>query len=278
MGAPDIFRAPGRVNLIGEHTDYNLGLVLPMAIDLHCYVTAAPSNDGMLRVRSAQLPGEADWRIEEIPEAKPSGQWTDRVLGIAWELARLGHGLDGRNLWIDSEVPTGAGLSSSAALGVATALALGASQAPMTLARIAHRAETDFVGIPCGMTDQFTSAFGQAGSALLLDCRTLEWKTGRLPTGIAIVVANSMVKHDLASSAYRTRVEECAEAARILDVASLRDATVGDLARLDGTLLRRARHVVTENARVASFAEALDQGQLETLGGVLMVSLCELAR
>jgi len=272
MGAPEIFRAPGRVNLIGEHTDYNLGLVLPMAIDLYCYVTAAPSNDGVLRVRSAQVPGDAEWRIEEIPSAKPSGQWTDRVLGIAWELVRRGHPLHGRNLWIDSEVPTGGGLSSSAALGVATALALGAPADPMTLAEIAHCAETDFAGIPCGIMDQFISAFGQAGSAILLDCRTLEGKAARLPDGIAIVVANSMVKHDLASSAYRIRVEECAVASRRLGIASLRDAAVSDLARLDGTLLRRARHVVTENARVTCFAEALDRNQPENLGRILMES------
>jgi galactokinase len=251
-----VWRAPGRVNLIGEHTDYNLGLVLPMAIDLACWIAAAPSGDGWLRVYSEQLGAGSQWRVEDIPNASPMGDWTDRVIGIAWELSRRGIELRGANLLIDSEVPLGGGLSSSAALGVGVALALGGVRQPLEVAQLAQAAEMDFVGVPCGIMDQFISAAGQAGSAILLDCRSLEWRSVKLPEDVAIVSANSMVKHQLGNSAYRTRVEECAEAARRLGVRSLRDA--GSLDILEGVLLKRARHVVTENARVARFADTED--------------------
>jgi galactokinase len=254
--SPRIYQAPGRVNLIGEHTDYNLGLVLPMAIDLACWIAASPSGDGWLRVYSEQLGAGSQWRVEDIPNASPVGDWTDRVIGIAWELSRRGVELRGANLLIDSEVPLGGGLSSSAALGVGVALALGGPRGALEVAQLAQAAEMDFVGVPCGIMDQFISAAGQAGSAILLDCRSLEWRSVKLPEDVAIVTANSMVKHQLGNSAYRTRVEECAEAARRLGVRSLRDA--GSLDVLDGVLLKRARHVVTENERVARFADTED--------------------
>jgi len=271
-GNPRVWRAPGRVNLIGEHTDYNLGLVLPMAIDLACFVTAAPSNDGWLRVHSVQLEQSALWRVDEIRSAVPGGGWSDRVVGVAWELMWRGLPVAGQNLMIDSEVPIGGGLSSSAALGVALALALGGPAGPTDLARVAHAAETDFVRVPCGIMDQFTAAHGQSGAALLLDCRTLEWRPVKLPEDVAIVVANSMVRHELAESAYRTRVEECAEAAKALGVPSLRDAGAGDLGRLQGTLRKRARHVVTENARVEAFVAAAACGSLEKMGRLVTES------
>ncbi len=253
--APRIWRAPGRVNLIGEHTDYNLGLVLPMAIELACWVAVAPSGDDWLRVYSEQLGAGSQWRVQDIPNAIPIGDWTDRVAGIAWELSRRGVELRGANLLIDSEVPVGGGLSSSAALGVSLALALGGSREPLELARLARAAEMDFVGVPCGIMDQFISAAGQDGSAMFLDCRSLEWRAVKLPEDVAIVSANTMVKHQLGDSAYRTRVEECAEAARRLGVNSLRDAK--SLGALNGVLLKRARHIMTENARVERFVEAV---------------------
>ena len=256
--APRVWRAPGRVNLIGEHTDYNLGLVLPMAIDMACRIAIAPSGDGWLRVYSEQLGAGSQWRIDDIPRALPTGDWTDRVVGIAWELSRRGVALGGSNLLIDSEVPVGGGLSSSAALGVSLALALGGPHDPLKLAQLARAAEMDFVGVPCGIMDQFISAGGQAGSAILLDCRSLKWRSVKLPQDIAVVTANSMVKHELGGSAYRTRVEECAQAARKLGVPSLRDATLSALGALDGVLLRRARHIVTENDRVKRFVEAVE--------------------
>jgi len=256
--APRVWRAPGRVNLIGEHTDYNLGLVLPMAIDLACWIAVAPSGDGWLRVYSEQLGAGSQWRVQDIPNASPIGDWTDRVAGIAWELSRRGVEMRGANVLIDSEVPVGGGLSSSAALGVSLALALGGPLAPLELAQLAQAAETRFVGVPCGIMDQFISAGGAAGAAILLDCRSLAWRSVKLPPDVAIVTANSMVKHQLGDSAYRTRVEECAEAARKLGISSLRDAKPGDFAALDGALLRRARHIVTENARVKRFVEAVE--------------------
>lgn len=267
--APRVWRAPGRVNLIGEHTDYNLGLVLPMAIDLACWVAIAPSNDGWLRVYSEQLGGGSQWPVADIPHALPVGDWTDRIVGIAWELSRRGVELRGANVLIDSEVPLGGGLSSSAALGVSLALALGGAREPLEVAKLAQAAEMDFVGVPCGIMDQFSSA---AGSAMLLDCRSLTWREVKLPPDVAVVSANTMVKHELEASAYRTRVEECVEAARRLGIASLRDADLGSLVSLDGIALKRVRHVVTENARVLRFAAAAESGHAAEMGRILTES------
>jgi galactokinase len=265
---PRVWRAPGRVNLIGEHTDYNLGLVLPMAIQLECVVAVAPCPGGMLRVYSEQLGLSAEWPVSEIPGLKPRGAWSDRVAGLAWELSRRGVTIRGQNVLISSTVPLGGGLSSSAALGVAMALALGGERDRRELARIAQAAEVNFAGVPCGIMDQFVAANGRKGSAILLDCRSLEFRAVKLPEGVA--AANSMVKHELSDSAYRKRVEECAEAARILSGASLRDATRLD--GLTGVSLKRARHVVTENARVEKFAAAAESGDLDDLGRVLIES------
>jgi galactokinase len=266
--APRVWRAPGRVNLIGEHTDYNLGLVLPMAIDMACWIAASPSGDHWLRVYSEQLGAGSQWRVEDIPTASPIGDWTDRVVGIAWELLRRGIEIHGANVLIDSEVPVGGGLSSSAALGISLALALGGpSKSPLETAQLARAAEMDFVGVPCGIMDQFISAGGQEGSAILLDCRSFAWRTVKLPPDVAIVTANSMVRHELGDSAYRTRVEECAEAARRLRLSSLRDAK--SLEALDGVLLKRARHVVTENARVERFVEAVESGDHAQMGSIV---------
>jgi galactokinase len=258
--------------LIGEHTDYNLGLVLPMAIDMACWIAAAPSGDGCLRVYSEQLGAGSQWRVADIPNASPIGDWTDRVVGIAWELARRGVAIEGANLIIDSEVPLGSGLSSSAALGVSLVLALGGPRVPLELANVARSAEMDFVGVPCGIMDQFISAAGQEGSAILLDCRSLEWRAVKLPADVAVVSANTMVKHELGVSAYRTRVEECAEAARRLGVSSLRDATEAALKKLDGVLLKRARHIVTENARVERFVKAAEDRAAAEMGRIVTES------
>jgi galactokinase len=267
---PVVYRAPGRVNLIGEHTDYNLGLVLPMAIDLDCLIATAPASDGWLRVYSENLGQGAQWPVSELGKLMPQDDWSDRVAGIAWMLARRGVAIESQSVLIDSAVPLGGGLSSSAALGVSLALAFGAD--PPELARLAHMAETDFVGVPCGIMDQFVSANGQAGAAILLDCRTLESRTVALPPGLAIVAVNSMVKHELGQSAYRTRVAECAEAARLLKVLSLRDAGLEDLTKLTGVPARRARHVIGENLRVEAFVSAAARANLETMGRLAVES------
>lgn len=264
--APNLFRAPGRVNLIGEHTDYNLGLVLPMAIDLACFVAIAPNHDGHLRAFSEQLNQSRDWPVDQIPSAKPIADWSDRVLGIARELARRGRTIEPQNVLIDSAVPIGSGLSSSAALGVSLALALGGPRPPRELAEIAFTAEREFVGVPCGIMDQFAAACGRQGAAILLDCRSLDWRPVKLPSEIAIVAADTMVRHEHSTGGYRDRVQECAEAARALGVATLRDATLADLSKLTGIPLKRARHVLTENLRVEQFVDASTRGVLETLG------------
>jgi len=269
---PHVWRAPGRVNLIGEHTDYNLGLVLPMAIDLACFVAVAPSRDGWLRVFSEQLLEGAQRRVEDIPGSVARGRWDDRVLGVAWQLHRRGAAIQASNILVSSTIPLGAGLSSSAALGVAMVLALGGERPAIEIAKLAHGAETGFVGVPSGIMDQFASVHGQAGAAILLDCRSLESDLVKLPDELAIVTANSMVKHELGESAYRVRVAECNEAARRMDVASLRDASSSRLDRLTGALLKRARHVITENERVEAFARAAGRGDAREMGRLVTES------
>lgn len=267
-----VWRAPGRVNLIGEHTDYNLGLVLPMAIDLACFVLAAPSGDGWLRVYSQQFDQSAEWRIRDVPPLTPRGTWADRVAGAAWVLERNKIAIEGCNLLIDSTVPIGGGLSSSGALGVALTLALGGQREPQEVARLARAAEADFLGVPCGIMDQFVAANGQSDRAILLDCRSLKWRAVTLPGQVTIVVSNSMVKHDLAASAYGQRVAECGAAARALGVESLRDATLSQVESLGDVLQRRARHVITENSRVEAFASAADRGDIEEMGHLMTES------
>lgn len=271
-GEPVVLRAPGRVNLIGEHTDYNLGLVLPMAIDLACYVTAAPSSDDRLRAYSQQFRELIEWRLDDLATVGPRGHWSDRVAGVAWVLLRQAIEIKGTDLLIDSEVPLGGGLSSSAALGVALTLALGGCRPGMDVAGLARAAEVDFVGVPCGIMDQFISVNGRQGAAIFLDCRSLQWHAVPLPRNCAMVVVNSMVKHELANSGYRTRVSECAEAAKALGVASLRDAELSQIDSLDPVLRRRARHVITENKRVQEFADAASAEDVSRMGRLVSQS------
>jgi galactokinase len=276
QSTPDVARAPGRVNLIGEHTDYNLGFVLPIAIDLACYVGSAPNRDGVLRVYSETLQQAREWPVEEIAGLRPKHEWTDYVIGIARQLP-LGRG---RDLLIHSNVPLGSGLSSSASLEVAVALGLGWSgELPsLDLAQLARRAENEFIGLPSGIMDQYASVFGRQDSALKIDCRSLDHEYVELPAGIAIVAVNSMVKHELAHSAYRQRVAECAQAVGEIqkhhpEVKSLRDATMDELQFItDPTVLRRARHIITENQRVLDFVAASKRHHLTTMGKLLVAS------
>ena len=268
-GTPDVARAPGRVNLIGEHTDYNGGLVLPMAIDLACYAASAPNRDGLLRVYSENLKQARQWPIDQLGQLRPSGDWTDYVLGVARQL-QLGRG---RDLLIHSTVPIGAGLSSSAALEVATALALGWSgDLPhLELAKLCRRADNDFIGLPSGIMDQYVSVFGHQNAAILIDCRSLASQPVELPPGAAIVAVNSMVKHELARSSYRQRVAECAEAAGA--IGTLRDATPDSLDLIHNPVIRRrARHVITENQRVIDFVAASRRGDVPEMGRLLVAS------
>jgi galactokinase len=279
-GTPKLVRAPGRVNLIGEHTDYSEGFVMPIAIDLACFVAAAPSSErGMFRMYSEDLLQGSELPVEEIGAAKPRGQWIDYVLGVAQQLVNAGREVTPCDLLVHSTVPVGAGLSSSAALEVSSALALGAGSMDKTeMARLCQRAENQFVGLPCGIMDQFVSVFGEEHAAILIDCRTLEHQAVPLPENVSIIAVNSMVKHELGSSAYRERVAECAQAVAFIrashpQVKTLRDANLDMLDPAMGdVVLRRARHVISEDNRVLEFAEASKSGDLKRMGELFVRS------
>jgi galactokinase len=258
--AEQAFRAPGRANLIGEHTDYNDGFVLPAALELATYVVGRPRDDGVVSLRS--LDGEIERFVNAV------------VRALRDEGVEVG-GFDGV---VASEVPIGAGLSSSAALEVAVARALaGSALEPARLAAVCQRAENVYLGTRSGVMDQLASAAGQAGHALLIDCRDLTVTPIPLPAGICLLVVDSGVRRAVAQSDYNERVAECQAAADALGVRSLREATSADLDGLSGVLLRRARHVVTENERVLAAAEALRGERLEELGALFSASHTSLA-
>jgi galactokinase len=284
-----VARAPGRVNLIGEHTDYSEGLVLPCAVDRATCVAAAPRADGRVRVVS-----EGFAELAEFAAAAPQrrGGWVDYVQGPFFAFAERELAVPGLDLAIASDVPRGAGLSSSAALAVAVTCALReAGRHPLSardLAELAHRAETGFVGVPCGVMDQMASALGEEGAALRIDCRTLETQTVPIAGGgAALLVVHSGVHRRLAAGGYAERVAECRaalEQGRAAGIApharALRDLTPADLPALERALepipFRRARHVITENARVDRFAAALRGGDLAAAGALLREAMASL--
>lgn len=281
--SPLLFRAPGRVNLIGEHTDYNDGFVLPAAIDLATYVAIAPRPDRQLRVHSVNLDHECVFDLE-VPQRRV-GDWSDYVRGVAAELMRSGHRLVGADVLVLTTLPIGSGLSASAALEVAFGFALlslaGEDARRLELARICQRAESDFVGMRCGVMDQFISCHGIEGCALLLDCRSLEAQPVPIDPGVRILVCNTMVHHQLSGSAFNERRRECEEAvvrlsAVMKNVGSLRDVRSEDLDRhaelLPGDLLRRARHVVAENTRVVEAAAAFAASDFAEVGRLMNAS------
>ncbi len=356
-GSPHVFRAPGRVNLIGEHTDYNDGWVLPIAIDRACYVLAQARTDNRLRIRSEQMhvaqppsavPGAHEIIDVALDDPRPPGHhWSAYVRGVAWALREAGYPVRGADLLISSDVPLGAGLSSSAALEVATALALlGISDLPMDRTRLAlacQRAENEYVGMRCGIMDQLIACFARAGHAALIDCRTLKVEYAPIDESQArIVVANTMVKHALAASEYNRRRAECEDAVRRIreqlatvphprepaaagelgwNVKALRDISWPQIEALVGAepnslatgdwrlttapgappsrprasggprvetenrelrtenfaswpdnVLRRARHVTTENARVHAAVAALRAGDFAEVGRLMYES------
>ena len=279
--SPRTFRAPGRVNLIGEHTDYNDGFVMPAAIDLSVFVRVWPREDRKLLISAENFDEEFEFNLDEVNPA-PRGRWSDYAVGVAVMLERAGHRLRGASLQIRGEVPLGAGLSSSAAVEVATACALTANSGltidRRELALLCQKAENEFVGARVGIMDQFVSLFGQAQHALLLDCRSLDFKLLPLPDTVNVVICNTMVKHELASSAYNERRAQCEAGVQRLaqslpGVKALRDVTIEQLeqfeAELSEVVYRRCRHVITENARVLSAAEALEQGDVSRFGELM---------
>jgi len=283
-GQPKLYRAPGRVNLIGEHTDYNQGLVMPAAIDFSTWVAIAPRHDRKLSVRSENFAETVELDLDQ-PARQGRGHWSDYPFGVAVKLEESGHRLVGANILVSGEVPIGSGLSSSAAIEVATGLALLENSEVtidrVTLAKLCQQAENEFVGTRCGLMDQFISCFGQAGHALMLDCRGLDYKLLPLPDNVKLVVCNTMVKHELASSEYNARRADCELGVELLSqklphVESLRDVTNGDLQRyknqLPEVIAKRCRHVASENSRVLEAASALERRDLETFGQLMRES------
>jgi galactokinase len=278
-----IYRAPGRVNLIGEHTDYNDGFVMPAAISFFCTVAAAPREDGKLEVYSEQARESVTVELGAVSEPRKS--WVDYPLGVARSLQSHGIALRGASLYISSDVPLGAGLSSSAALEVSVGYALlDLEQHPIDgaeLARICQEAENEFVGVKCGIMDQFISVHGRPGHTLLLDCRSLGYEVLPIPPNIKLVICNTMVKHELTGNEYNVRRDECEESVRRLrsilgKVDSLRDVTMTQLAEhsnlLTPVLFRRCRHVVTENERVLQMACALKLNDTKSISALMAES------
>ena len=267
--------APGRVNLIGEHTDYNGGFVLPTVIPQRTAVELSPRSDQLVRVWSANV-GEAGQAVEfTLGRETPARTWVDYVQGVTVALRQRGYQLRGADMRISSAVPIGSGLSSSAALEVSVARALRAAfdlrLDDVELAMAGKWAENEFVGAPTGIMDQMVASLGQPGAALFLDTRTLKFERVPLPPSVDLVVIDSGIRHRLVTGEYATRRSQCEEASRRLGVAELRDVAVADLPRveqLDEPFRRRARHVVTEDDRVLQAVAALranDPGQVGEL-------------
>lgn len=278
------FRAPARVNIIGEHTDYNDGLVLPTTTALFTSVTALPRPDRIIRIESREMRNVQSFDLDDIEPAKNPG-WIDYAKGVAAELEAEGIRLQGANLEIESQIPLGGGLSSSASfeLAVATALLRLADRSlpGPSLAAICQRAEIRYAGVNCGIMDQFTIACCKRGNAMLLDCRSLDVEQVAIPPSAGMLIIDSGVKHRLPESAYNKRSDECAEAVKILSqhapqVVALRDLKMEMLEtqkdRLGDLLYRRCRHVVSENQRVRDAYAALRSGDLEKLGNLISAS------
>jgi galactokinase len=282
--SPAIFRAPGRVNLIGEHTDYNDGFVMPAAIDYYTWVAAAPRSDRILRVRTEQYQESVEIPLDAA-EGPPRRHWSDYARGVARVLERNGHRLTGADVLIDGQVPPGAGLSSSAALELAVALALTTTSqieiSRLELVKLSQKAEHEYAGTLCGIMDQFIAGFGRAGHALMLDCRSLEYTF--LPVGekAQLVVCNSMVRHEHAAGEYNTRRLECASGVATLQkffptIRALRDVSIVQLHAhrkdLSQQVYRRCYHVVHENERVTHAANALRDNNLASFGELMYAS------
>lgn len=276
-----IYRAPGRVNLIGEHTDYNDGFVLPAAIGFSCWVAIAPREDRKLIIYSENFGAMTEVDLDNLP-AHGNGAWSDYPVGVAWAHVQAGNHPIGANSYISGEVPLGSGLSSSAAVEVSVGYAMLdiAKQAidRTKLALLCQRAENEFVGARCGIMDQFVSCNGRAGHALLLDCRSLDFEVVKMPPNVHLVICNTMVKHELGASEYNERRAECEEGVRVLSAAlpgirALRDVNLGQLEenrkKLSETIYKRCRHVITEIERTRKAAAALQGGEIGKLSGLL---------
>jgi galactokinase len=302
------YQAPGRVNLIGEHTDYNDGFVMPAAIGFYTRVAAGSRSDRKFVIYSENYSEQAAFDLDHLPASR-AGHWSDYVIGVAKMLERSGQKVRGANLLVDGNVPQGAGLSSSASIEVAVGYALLDLSNPLAgedstgnmieknatddkkvgetkidrtqLALLCQQAENEFVGARCGIMDQFIASHGASGHALLLDCRSLEHRLLPLPDNLSLAICNTMVKHSHASGEYNQRRAECEAGVRGLSkslpqVRALRDVSLEDLQtyghNLPDVVLRRCRHVITEDARVLRAATALESGNLPAFGNLMLDS------
>ncbi|MCX7851379.1 MAG: galactokinase [Caldilineales bacterium] len=275
---PDVVvRAPGRVNLIGAHTDYNDGFVLPMAIERAVWIALRPRSDGRVRVLALDL---GEWAEFDLTDLRRERGWAEYLKGVAWAWQEAGYALRGWEGVLAGDVPRGAGLSSSAALELATARAFQVvsdfAWEPATMARLGQRAENAWVGVRCGIMDQMIAAAGRRGHALLIDCRSLETQPVPLPEGVVVVILDTATRRGLVDSAYNERRHQCEAAARHFGVPALRDVSETDLAarghELDEVIRRRARHVITENARTLAAVTAMRAGDALTLGRLMDAS------
>ena len=271
---PRVFRAPGRVNLIGEHTDYNDGFVMPAAVGFSTYAGIAPRTDRKLVLQSQEFPGCFEFDLDNLPQQRNQA-WVDYVVGVATVLRRRGIHLEGANLLVNGNIPIGAGLSSSAALEVVSTLAflsLTGTQMPLPeVATLCREAENTYVGAHVGIMDQYISCMGKAGHAMLLDCRSLEFRLVPIPPGLQLVVCNTMVKHDVATSGYNVRRAQCEEGVGYFvkwypNIRALRDVSTEMLHEhskdLSPVILKRCTHVILENQRTVEAARSLTDRDL----------------
>ncbi|MEH0666724.1 galactokinase [Vibrio scophthalmi] len=276
-----IIQAPGRVNLIGEHTDYNDGFVLPCAINYQTVVAAAKRDDNLVRVVSVDYGNAVDeFDITQTITFEQDKMWANYIRGVVKCLLARGYTFNGADISVSGNVPQGAGLSSSAALEVVIGQTfkelykLDISQAEIALN--GQQAENEFVGCNCGIMDQMISAEGRENHAMLLDCRTLETQSVSMPAEMAVVIINSNKKRGLVDSEYNTRREQCEEAARIFGVSALRDVTIEEFnakaSELDAVVAKRARHVITENDRTLEAAQALRNNDIKRMGELMAKS------
>ncbi len=278
MEPPLVVRAPGRINLIGEHTDYNDGFVLPMAIDRAVWMALRPRPDQQVIVHSLDFGDSIEFALPRFERTGPA--WGEYIKGVAWSLAESGRALTGWEGVVGGDIPIGAGLSSSAAIEVAAARAFSEvsrfAWEPAQMARITQRAENEWVGVHCGIMDQLTSISGVAGHALLIDCRSLKVSPVPLPGGATFVILDTGTRRTLTTSAYDDRRSQCQQAATLLGAPALRDVTLQDLDRMQKALpemiFRRARHVVSENERTVRAAAALGRGDLIEAGQLMNAS------
>ncbi len=275
-----IVRAPGRVNLIGEHTDYNSGFVLPMAIDRAVWIALAPRADSQIHIRSLDLEIDSAFGLDSLTKGEG---WVEYIKGVAYELQSAGYPLKGFDAVMTGDVPRGAGLSSSAAVELAAARAFSAASGfawdASQMAKLAQKAENEWVGVNCGIMDQMASAVSKAGSALFLDCRSLIYQFAPLPENISVVILDTSTRRGLVESAYNERRSQCEEAARWFGVKALRDVSVEEfegkrkkISGMSDVVLKRARHVITENARVLNALDLMKTGNVKKLGELFNAS------